>query len=120
MQIEWVFDDTSFGWDLFVVVTGWGGTHQTKNSIILSRNGFQLCYVRENIYMHKISKFTLAIPLLNATVYEKFHIVNASMERRQRDRVMLLGFGKLKKWTSDRYFLGLFTADLRIKWRHDK
>lgn len=97
-----------------------GRRHQTKNSIILSESRLQLCYVRENIYTHEISKFTLAMPLLSATVYEKFHIVHASMERREGDWVMLLGFGKLKMWTSDRCFLSLFTADLRIKWRHDK
>jgi len=60
-----------------------------KNSIILSRNGLQLCYVRENSYMHKMSKFTLAIPLLNAAIYEKLHIMNTSMERREEDWVLL-------------------------------
>lgn len=67
-----------------------------------------------NVYIHKISKLRLAVPLLSAN--ENSHFVTASTERRERDWTMLSRSGKLKEiWTSDRYFLELFTADLSIK-----
>lgn len=84
-QIEWVFDYTNFGWDLFVVVG-----KKNKKIYHSVEKYFQLYYVYTiyiftckiicKIYVCK--NIYISYVLLNTTVYDKFHIVNINMEGR--------------------------------------